>query len=194
MESGEGVELWGVGVPSVAGATPVEDIKAIADVAVEGGEGPEVGAGDVFVFDRIVGDVVEVVVVIGFVADEVFPEAGLPDAAAAGAEAVSGACVFGLRGGVEDGPGKFGLEVGDAGGVVGIVLRECHEDVEVFGQEDHGINGERARLARDGDRGMQHPPIARVGEEGRTLIGNDCEEERPAGLVGATVGGHEAER
>jgi len=51
------------------------------DVAVKAGVGPVGGALDEAVFDGVVVDVIDVVAVVGFIADQVFPISTLPDAA-----------------------------------------------------------------------------------------------------------------
>lgn len=60
---------------------PVGWEEAALDVAMEAGVGPVGGAVDEAVFDRVVMDVIDVVPVIVFVPDQVFPISSLPDAA-----------------------------------------------------------------------------------------------------------------
>ncbi len=64
-------------------AGPVVQIDAAFDVAVEAAVRPVTRAGDVTGLNRIVMDVVEMPFKIVFVFERVFPESGLPDAAAA---------------------------------------------------------------------------------------------------------------
>lgn len=102
------------------------------------------------VFDRVEVDVVHMGGVIGIVADGVFPEAALPDAAFGFGGAACGAG-FGFR----DGSGEFGFDDLPAGGEVGVAFGESPEAVRVVGQDDPGVDVEGEPGAGFADGGAE---------------------------------------
>lgn len=102
------------------------------------------------VFDRIEVDVVHVGGVVGFVADGVFPEAVLPDAAVTVAQAGGGAGF-----GVGKGFGEGDLDGAPTAGEVGVVFRQGPEAVYMVGQDHPGVDVEGATVQRRANGGAK---------------------------------------
>ena len=105
---------------------------------------PEVWTCYMFVLHRIVMHVIEMTVKIIFMANGVFPEPALPDAAGLLANAGIGAALFRATG-REVGAGEPGFEKPQADGEVGIPARQRYEQVQVIGQQDDRVDFKRMK-------------------------------------------------
>ena len=92
---------------------------------------------------RIEVDVIHVPGEVGVVADGVFPETPLPDTAFAGVLAARRE-PFAIR----NASGKRGFDQPPARREIGVVPRQGPDAMQVVGQDDDGVDGERARVAR----------------------------------------------
>ena len=109
-------------------ATPVGREQAVADVAVESGKRPVAHVWGAAVFDGIIVDVVGAALQIGFVADGVFVEPPLPNAALA-APLFAG----GEIGGSREVDGKVAFDEPPAQGVIAVVGRQRPNGVHMVG-------------------------------------------------------------
>ena len=103
-------------------------------MAVDAGVWPSGGAGDDAVFDGVVVDVVSVV---GIVADEVFPITPLPDAAFASSLA-RGAAVFGGRNAFAE----IFLDASPTTAEIAVSARQRCDAMQMIGKDDPGIDAE----------------------------------------------------
>ena len=129
---------------------PVRIGVAEPDVAMEGGAGPVRGSGDQTVPDRVAPAIADVPREVARVADQVFPEPSLPDAARALGELARAA-----RTGFAGDPGEAGLDPLPARGEVGVALGEGSDHVEVVGRDPGRIAAEREVRADPGERGAE---------------------------------------
>ena len=111
--------------------------EAALDVAVQAGVGPFDGATDEAVLDRVVMDVIDVVTVIGFIADQVLPIPTLPDAAFA-TSLTYGRSMFG------DGYllAESLLDPPPATGEIAVSGREGGNAMQMLGQDDPCVDPE----------------------------------------------------
>ena len=116
---------------------PIGWEEAASDVAVQAGVGPVGGATDEAVLDRVVMDVIDVVAVIGLVADQVLPISTLPDAAFA-ASLAYGRSMFG------DGnlPAEILLDPPPTAREIAVSGRQGGDAMQVLGQDDPCIDPE----------------------------------------------------
>ena len=116
---------------------------------------------------------------IRLVANGVLPKAPLPYPA----------LVTLVSGGVDLARGGF-LYFTPAGGVIGIALGQSPEAVQVFGQDDYGVDLEGANGHDFAKGGAQCFDVRFVDEDGRAVVGDDGEEVGATGEVGAVVVAH----
>ncbi len=102
------------------------------------------------VFDRVEVDVVHVGGVVGIVADGMFPEAALPDAAFGFGGAACGAGFAGF-----DGAGEAGFDDLPAHTVIGVAFGQRPETVHVIGEDDPGVDVEGEPGAGFADGGAE---------------------------------------
>src|ERR1700738_4155637 len=112
---------------------------------------PIADAGDQAVLDRIDVAVLDVAAEILFVADQVFPEPTLPDAAFAARNA-NRAAQFSLGNNL----GEVDLDQPPAQREIGVAGRQCPNRVDMIGQHHHGVNRERVARLREPRRLAQH--------------------------------------
>lgn len=85
-------------LPTNSGAV-CPQVDVVFQIAVIGGKYPVTGMFNIFMFDRVIVNVINVVGIVAVVADGVFPETALPDASfmaidVGGGETFSGRKVF----------------------------------------------------------------------------------------------------
>lgn len=107
----------------------------MGDVAVKAGVGPVGGASDKAVFDGVVVDVVDVMLVVGIVADEVFPITPLPDAAFASSLAC-GAAVLDRR----DAFAELFLDAPPTTAEIAVSGWQGGNAMQMIGQDDPGVD------------------------------------------------------
>lgn len=166
---------------------PVWRVGAAGDGVVEGGVGPDGWGGGVAVFDRVEVDVIHVGGVVRAVADGVFPEAALPDAAFGFGGAACGAGFAGF-----DGAGKAGFDDLLAHTVIGVAFGQGPETVRVIGEDDPGVDVEGVKHAGAADGGAEG--FDGAGEEvGSAVEKVDGEDVRASRDSVAAVVGHVGE-
>ena len=142
------------------------------------------GAGRVAMLDRVVVDVIEVEAVVRFVPHDPLPVASLPDAAFGFAPA-SFRQAFDLR----QRPRERGLDVPPPGSDVVIARRQPPQAMQMIGEYDIGLHGERPRLFGLGKRVAQRVDV--VGQQGAPAFQQvDREEVGAPRHPDASVVGH----
>lgn len=172
-----------------AGAAPVHIVASIADESIKGRVWPGMGTSGVCVLDRIVMNVVAQAFEFGFVADGMFPETALPDAAfilflsriaTGGFGSTSGEVVHGER--------RF--DQTPAGGIVFVAVGKSPNAVQVIGQQDNGIHVERMVRANRLHGGAKGRACRFRGQDRAAEVGYQCEEVGTAGKKEAAVFRH----
>jgi hypothetical protein len=128
-------------------AAPIERDQACTYVAMERGMGPIAHAGDKAMLERIDPAIFDVARVIGFVADQVLPEAALPDAALVARDA-NGTASLQLRQTLRE----AALDQPPTGREVAIAWRQLQDRMQVIWQDDECADFEVVGLSRGGDR------------------------------------------
>jgi hypothetical protein len=122
-------------LPEVSG--PVLRQQAGTHVAMKRRIRPIAHSSDKAVFHGVEVDVIDVSFEILLVTNCVFPESTLPQRGLA----ISVARDWST--GIDDGRGEPTLDQMPTIRKIGVSLGQCHHDVEVIGQYDHGIDGKR---------------------------------------------------
>src|SRR5258707_1209781 len=107
--------------------------------------------------------VIEVTVKVFLIADGVFPETALPDAARLLANAGCGAVLFSAAG-CEIGASESGFEQAQAQREIGVAARQRHEQMQMIGQQSDGVDVKRMEGLATRDRLTQQATGLVVGE------------------------------
>jgi len=151
---------------------------------VDAGPGPVGWCADVAVFDRVVVDIVEMRGEVALVADVVLPVSALPDRLFPFFGAGSGC---GCRLSLSKGAGEAGFDQHPAGREVVIALGQGPKGVQVVGQDDDGVDGERVALAHYAEGAAQGVDGLLVAEDWPPLEGHYGEKVAASPGLCATV-------
>lgn len=172
-------------------ARPIGRLPRQPDVPVERRKRPIAGPANEPVLDRIVVDVIQVKAVIAHVADGVLPETFLPHPAVALARAAG--CGGRLRAaGGQVALRKPPLDLPDPAGEVAVATRQANHHVQVVGQEDNALDGERAGSADGREGAGQQPAGKAMAEDSSAVVGDHRQKERPAVKLRPSIARHGA--
>lgn len=150
---------------------PIQRQDSFLHVSMEGRPAPIGHPLDMAVLARVVVDVVHMTGKILVVADAMFPETALPDAPfpLALAAARKRFCT-GQR------AGKAALDQAPAEGVVGVLRWQCAQGVEVFREDDDGVDTPGMTSHHSAEAGAQQVDV--IGEQAGAAVG-EVEREKP---------------
>jgi len=153
---------------------------------VQAGVWPIGGVFDETVFDRVVMDVIDMVAVVGFIPDQVFPKTALPYPAFA-APLAYGRTMFGGRDRIAEGL----LDSSPAAGEIAVAGRQGDDAMQMLGQDHPGVDAETSP-----SRGVQNGMLEETLPPDEQVVAASFEqvhrEEVGAALVAeASVIGHD---
>ena len=136
--------------------------------------------------NRVVMDVIQVMVHVIPVTDHVFPKPLLPHTAASIPPA-------GIRDGTfpaakpQPSFGKRLLYDGKPPGKIAVTFRQRPQGMQVVRQKDHGVDGKRMLAAAGRQTLPQQPARPLITQKPRAAVRNEREEERPTGNISAPI-------
>ena len=166
-------------------------VSSLADELMERAVRPGVRAIDVAMLHRVVMDVIQMAIAVGFIADGVFPEAPLPDAARSLAEPGARSRLLAAAAG-EERSREGGFDGCDSAGKIGIAIGQRDQKMQMIVQQDDRTQHKRVQLAAMLDGLAKQCARGIAVKDLCPPLGDNGEEERATGLNRPPIVGHRA--